>query len=165
MCIRDRVIDYTYTPEGLPATMVQTPAVDSLGSVRTTTYQYTPAGLLAELVSPDNITYTYSYDERSRLVKVTDNVNQSYTLSYDEYGNVVETEQSNADNSSARMATMSYDSRHRNTEVKLPHIGVSNSVWKWVYDAEDNTNTSMDANLNSSGYSYDAVDRLSLIHI
>ena len=155
------VTTYSYDSNGLMQSMTETPPQGSPGSARTTSYSYHPTGLMASMTTPEGVTYSYSYDQRSRRTMTLDSVGQRTLHQYDAYGNVTRTEFRNSDGSLAMWMENAYDSRNRRTATTLPHKDEATSVWRIMYDAENNVTATTDPAGNVDMMRHDAINRMS----
>ena len=113
------------------------------------------------MITPEGVTYSYSYDQRNRRTEVRDSAGQRTLHQYDTYGNVTRTETRNSDGSLATRMESTYDSRNRNTAATLPHKDEVTSVWRTMYDAENNVTATTDPSGNVDMMRYDAINRMS----
>jgi RHS repeat-associated protein len=101
--------DFTYTPGGLPKTVIYPPnsslgtrhatvttynrrgqptTVTESGHANPTTYTYNPFGELTSLKTPKGATTAYAYDKMGRVAKTTDAAGRDTTRAYDAAGNL-----------------------------------------------------------------------------
>ena len=154
------VTTYAYNLEGLLESRTETPPAGSPGNVRVTTYTYFDTGLLQTINTPDNIILTYAYDELSRLTSITDNLDQKIETTYDEFGNIIQTDTRDPDDTLVRTVVNEYDQRERFIKQRMPHIGVTESVYENVLDPESNLIELIDARGNRTKNQYDPSHRM-----
>ncbi|MET8131358.1 LamG-like jellyroll fold domain-containing protein [Streptomyces sp. NPDC005251] len=145
---------YTYTDNGLPATVTRTDAVTDPNNPKSFVQQantYDAAGNLTKEISNDGTTTTtYAVDAASRTTKTTldpSGVNRSDTVSYDPDDHVVTSTHAGA-SGTPETTSYSYDALG-NTTSSTVHDGTTAPVGRWKLNETSGSNAADSSGANN----------------
>jgi RHS repeat-associated protein len=152
-----RTYTYDFIDGGLQKMLTST--VDTSGGNYTTTYGHDSDGNLTKVTMPDSTYSTTTYDNARRPTKFTNANGEYISYTLDQLGGRTEEDIYNSSSTRTRKHTRTFDALGRLlTDVGWPTTGTSLTT-TYAYDPQGNATSIEDRRGNTTGYSYDALNR------
>lgn len=136
---------------------LQTHTIHSSGGDAVTTLAYNAAGLITRITQPDGSYLNYEYDDAQRLKAVFNNLGERIEYTLDGAGNITQEQRKAGDGGVRYQQSHTYDVLGR----LLKDIGFSAAqATTYGYDGNGNRVSSTDARNYTTGFAFDALNRL-----